>query len=404
MATIQRPVKRGNVRKFDDSYQKGFKSAQASEVDADFDTLYDAWNFGTINFADGGVTTAKLADGSVTNAKLATDSVSSANIINGTIAEVDISPPVAVRLPPPYGPAQGSNILAVDPTGSVIGWVSAPPASLVDGQVITRYIADAPNGVTDAKITSVAWSKITGAPAIPTALPPNGAAGGDLAGTYPSPTVGLLKVTDAKINDVAATKLTGTIPQARFPVAPSGIVTANINDGQVTDAKIATVSYGKVTGAPGALPPTGTAGGALVGNYPNPTLAANSTLYNTNQSAVWAAVNANATAVQFASVSQVSNGRHVYVEIRASLAIGISASNQSVNFAVKRNGVDIAFWFVPCGAGIILELPLPISFALWDYNVAGTPVYTWWMWTSGASANVHTTNANPGFAILSIWA
>lgn len=42
-------------------------------------------------------------------------------------------------------------------------------------------------------------------PTIPTALPPNGTASGDLAGTYPSPTIGLKKVTAAKIADATIT-------------------------------------------------------------------------------------------------------------------------------------------------------------------------------------------------------
>src|SRR5215468_1459546 len=84
-------------------------------------------------------------------------------------------------------------------------------------------------------------------PTIPTTLPPSGPAGGDLGAagsTYPNPIIAPLAVTDAKINDVAGTKLTGTIAQARFPTAPSGLLTANLNDAQVTDAKIVGMAYG----------------------------------------------------------------------------------------------------------------------------------------------------------------
>jgi hypothetical protein len=75
-----------------------------------------------------------------------------------------------------------------------------------------------------------------GPPSVVTAAgPPIGPASGDLTGSYPGPVVGPSKITTSKLAD-----------------APLGVSTAKINDGAVTDVKIASVSWSKVTGAPPA--------------------------------------------------------------------------------------------------------------------------------------------------------
>lgn len=66
---------------------------------------------------------------------------------------------------------------------------------------------------------SVPWSGVAGAPSIPTTLPPSGAAGGRLTGTYPNPML-----------------------------AANAVGTAEIADGAVTSAKLASGALGSYTG------------------------------------------------------------------------------------------------------------------------------------------------------------
>jgi hypothetical protein len=72
---VTRPLKEGSVTTYQQKVAAGFPDILASEMDADLDTIYAAWNGGvaTANLIDGSVTTAKIGNGQVTYAKLAPD-------------------------------------------------------------------------------------------------------------------------------------------------------------------------------------------------------------------------------------------------------------------------------------------------------------------------------------------
>jgi hypothetical protein len=82
---LQRPLKEGSVRTYQEKVGLGFTDILASEADADFDTIYAAWNGGitTAELGDGAVTTPKLADLNVTTGKLANLAVTTGKLAIG---------------------------------------------------------------------------------------------------------------------------------------------------------------------------------------------------------------------------------------------------------------------------------------------------------------------------------
>ena len=196
--------------------------------------------------------------------------------------------------------------------------------------------------------------------ALPTSLPPNGSAGGDLTGSYPNPTlatigsstgpIGSTTVTpvvtiDAKGRVTALTSANIAFPTTLPPDGAAGgmlagtypnpsFVTSGVTAGTYGDAthyaEVTVDGYGRVTSAsqaalPTSLAPSGTAGGNLSGSYPNPTVAqVNAVAYPANPSTNTVPVVTSANTITYQQIvnNQISSGAAIAV---AKLASGSSA-------------------------------------------------------------------------------
>jgi hypothetical protein len=93
---LTRPLKEGSVTTYQQKVALGFPDILASEMDADLDTIYAAWNgnVGTANLIDGAVTTPKLANYAVTTLKLADGNVTLGKLAPGAALAIQGYTPI----------------------------------------------------------------------------------------------------------------------------------------------------------------------------------------------------------------------------------------------------------------------------------------------------------------------
>ena len=124
---LTRPLKEGSVTTYQAKVAAGFPDILASEMDADLDTIYAAWN--------GGITTANISDGSITTAKLAPNLQTWQTGAGNPITPIDATKQVTVPGPPA---ASADNAQVVLGSRTQKGRVMALPGQDFVGMSLNR--------------------------------------------------------------------------------------------------------------------------------------------------------------------------------------------------------------------------------------------------------------------------